>query len=138
MKLSRNAICLAMAGALILMVVPSQMKAQAVGDGTVVLEDPEGDKLFEQDPDFPECLGPEDPFCPTGPGSGEGGSGGSDDPFCMKCERTCDSAGICGPTCEQVDYEESGRTSCTERYDGSRPVYCEAFGNFCEKIRIGG
>jgi hypothetical protein len=136
MKLYENAgSSLVMVATLILMVVLSAVPLTAQ-DATIALEDPEGDKLFEQDPGFPECMGPDDPFCPSGGGGGSGYD--TDEPFCMKCERTCDSTGVCGPTCEQVDYEEPGRTDCTERYDGARPVYCEAFGNFCEKIRVGG
>ena len=108
------------------------------GDQDMVLEDPAGNELFEQDPNFPECLGPEDPFCPNEPGSDDGSGGGENSPYCMKCKTLCDSSGRCGPGCDQVGYYEVGRTTCTERWEGALRTFCEASGNFCERIRVTG
>lgn len=112
--------------------------AQDDGDQGMVLEDPEGNELFEQDAGFPDCMGPEDPFCPREPGSGDDSGSGTDYPYCMKCETKCNSLGECGPGCDQVEEGETGRTSCTERYEGSRLVFCDAFNNFCERITVRG
>jgi len=54
-----------------------------------LLAAPSASGLFVQDPQFPECLGPEDPFCPNEPGSG-GSTGGGSAASCDLCERVPD------------------------------------------------
>lgn len=120
--------------ALISLVLPRALPAE---EPSVVLEDGDGNKLFEQDPQFPECLGPEDPFCPLEPGSSGtegGGSGGT----CDLCERVPDpafySGGVyrCVPVVNETD---TGRTECT---DGGEMTRCAMGGAFCQKITVTG
>lgn len=89
-----------------------------------------GQELFEQDPGFPECLGPEDPFCPSGfPGDGDGGGGGGS----YLCQY-CDAEMVNGQMefhCKDVDYGEEGWTECTDDGQGTQ---CGVGGVGCGKV----
>jgi hypothetical protein len=88
---------------------------------------------FEEwnDTDEPsDCLADWDPFCPQGsPGSGGGGDYPSP---CYYCEMT-----TTGGKCSQVPEGSTGKTDCSNVYEGTDPVWCETSGNtFCENISV--
>lgn len=132
MKVSKSVYCsltIIVAMALIVLLSGFPLNAQDLGAGAIALEDPEGDKLFEQDPGFPECLGPEDPFCPSGfPGDEGGGGDGS-----FICQY-CDAELVNGQMefhCKDVNYGEEGWTECSDDGQGTQ---CGIGGVGCGKV----
>lgn len=67
----------------VLVLLPTGLAAQDAPDLT--LESDEGNALFEQEPGFPECLGPDDPFCPRGTPGEESTGGSGDGGGCFDC-----------------------------------------------------
>lgn len=132
MRFAKSPRCFPMIVLLLTLMIPLSgvlLNAQDLDEGSVVLLDPEGDALFEDDPNFPECLGPEDPFCPAGfPSDGEGGGGGS-----FTCQY-CDAEMLNGQMefhCKDVGYGEEGWTECNDDGLGTE---CGVGGVGCGKV----
>lgn len=66
---------------------------------------------------------------------------GSDDPFCDFTDRDGDYPSWCfvcseEMTCIMQDEGKTGRTSCTAVTEGTEPVDCWTYDNFCENVTV--
>lgn len=91
--------------------------------------DTDTNKLFEQPNEFPECLGPDNPFCPSGfPSDGGGDGGGSFN--CQYCDAVMEGGQMLF-RCTDVDYGEEGWTECNDNSEGTS---CGIGGVGCGKV----
>lgn len=97
------------------------------------VDDSHAQEEEHQDGGTSECIASWDPFCPRGTPTEEGGGGGDYPSDCYFCEMT-----PTGEKCSQVAEGSTGRTDCSNIWEGTDPVWCETSAAFCENITVTG